>query len=45
MKMQNIIRTRRAGAKVGKLQGKVGATLRADEILLEIKRSDPYALI
>jgi propionyl-CoA carboxylase alpha chain len=38
MKMQNIIRSRRAGATVGKLHGKVGASLRADEILLEFEK-------
>jgi len=41
MKMQNIIRSPRAGATVGKLHGKVGTSLRADEVLLEFKRSDP----
>ena len=38
MKMQNIIRSHKAGAKVGKLHGKVGASLRADEILVEFEK-------
>ena len=37
MKMQNVIRSHKAGATVGKLFGKVGASLRADEILLEFE--------
>jgi len=40
MKMQNVIRSHRAGAKVGKLHGEVGGSLRADEILLEFEKSD-----
>jgi propionyl-CoA carboxylase alpha chain len=39
MKMQNIIRSHKAGAKVGKLHGKVGASLRADEILVEFEKN------
>mmetsp|Transcript_14985 Transcript_14985/g.21286 ORF Transcript_14985/g.21286 Transcript_14985/m.21286 type:complete len:829 (-) Transcript_14985:54-2540(-) len=35
MKMQNVIRSHKAGAVVGKLHGEVGASLRADEILIE----------
>ena len=38
MKMQNIIRSHKAGAKVEKLHGKVGASLRADEILVEFEK-------
>lgn len=38
MKMQNVIRSHKAGAIVGKLHGKVGASLRADEILLEFEK-------
>ena len=38
MKMQNVIRSHRAGATVGKLRGEVGASLRTDEILLEFER-------
>jgi len=41
MKMQNIIRSHKAGATVGKLHGKVGASLRADEILLEFVKPEP----
>ena len=35
MKMQNVIRSHKAGAVVSKLHGEVGASLRADEILIE----------
>eukprot|EP00985_Skeletonema_marinoi_P022072 scaffold13855_cov168-Skeletonema_marinoi.AAC.3 len=35
MKMQNVIRSHKGGAIVGKLHGEVGASLRADEILIE----------
>ncbi|EED90363.1 hypothetical protein THAPSDRAFT_263480, partial [Thalassiosira pseudonana CCMP1335] len=35
MKMQNVIRSHKAGAKVGKLHGVIGGSLRADEILME----------
>eukprot|EP01083_Nonionella_stella_P038449 104637_1 len=38
MKMQNVIRAHKAGATVGKLHGEVGASLRADEILLEFEK-------
>ena len=38
MKMQNIIRSHKAGARVSKLHGEVGASLRADEILLEFEK-------
>lgn len=38
MKMQNIIRSHKAGAIIGKLHGKVGASLRADEILVEFAK-------
>merc|ERR1719291_724125 len=38
MKMQNVIRSHKAGATVEKLHGKVGASLRADEILLEFEK-------
>ena len=38
MKMQNIIRSHKTGAKVGKLHGKVGASLHADEILVEFEK-------
>eukprot|EP00579_Thalassiosira_antarctica_P001903 CAMPEP_0201870296 /NCGR_PEP_ID=MMETSP0902-20130614/3447_1 /ASSEMBLY_ACC=CAM_ASM_000551 /TAXON_ID=420261 /ORGANISM="Thalassiosira antarctica, Strain CCMP982" /LENGTH=850 /DNA_ID=CAMNT_0048395887 /DNA_START=152 /DNA_END=2704 /DNA_ORIENTATION=- len=38
MKMQNVIRSHKAGATVGKLHGEVGASLRADEILLEFEK-------
>jgi propionyl-CoA carboxylase alpha chain len=38
MKMQNVIRSHRAGAVVGKLRGQVGASLRADEVLLEFEK-------
>ncbi|KAL3826677.1 hypothetical protein ACHAXA_001200 [Cyclostephanos tholiformis] len=44
MKMQNIIRSRRAGPTVGKLHGKVGASLRADEIFLEFDKSGEHRL-
>ena len=37
LKMQNVIRSHKAGATVGKLFGKVGSSLRADEILLEFE--------
>jgi propionyl-CoA carboxylase alpha chain len=39
MKMQNVIRSHKAGATVGALHGKVGASLRADEVLLEFDES------
>lgn len=35
MKMQNVIRSHKGGAVVSKLHGEVGASLRADEILIE----------
>ena len=38
MKMQNIIRSHKAGARISKLHGEVGASLRADEILLEFEK-------
>ena len=38
MKMQNVIRSHKAGARVGKLHGEVGASLRADEILIEFDK-------
>jgi len=38
MKMQNVIRSHKAGATVGKLHGEVGASLRADEVLLEFEK-------
>jgi len=38
MKMQNVIRSHKAGATVGKLYGEVGASLRADEVLLEFEK-------
>ena len=38
MKMQNVIRSHKAHAKVAKLHGIVGASLRADEILLEFEK-------
>ena len=41
MKMQNIIRSHKAGAIVEKLHGTVGASLRADEILLEFVKLEP----
>jgi propionyl-CoA carboxylase alpha chain len=41
MKMQNIIRSHKAGAIVEKLHGTVGASLCADEILLEFVKLEP----
>ena len=35
--MQNVIRSNKAGATVRKLRGELGASLRADEILLEFE--------
>ncbi|KAL9180548.1 hypothetical protein ACHAXT_011001 [Thalassiosira profunda] len=43
MKMQNVIRSHRAGATVGKLCGEVGASLRADEILIEFDPDEAEA--
>ncbi|KAL7548441.1 hypothetical protein ACHAWF_011724 [Thalassiosira exigua] len=40
MKMQNVIRSHRAGAKVGRLCGEVGGSLKADEVLLEFEGSE-----
>jgi len=40
MKMQNIIKSHKAGATVSKLHGEVGASLRADEILLEFEKTE-----
>ena len=40
MKMQNVIRSHKAGAKVEKLLGVVGASLRADEILIEFEKTE-----
>jgi len=40
MKMQNVIRSHKAGAKVGKLHGVVGASLRADEVLIEFEQME-----
>ena len=37
MKMQNVIRSHKTGAIVSKLHGKVGGSLRTDEILLEFE--------
>ena len=36
--MQNVIRSHKAGATVGKLYGEVGASLRAVEVLLEFEK-------
>ena len=36
--MQNVIRSNKAGATVRKLRGELGASLRADEILLEFEK-------
>eukprot|EP00804_Cyclotella_cryptica_P023042 CCRYP_000298-RD/>CCRYP_000298-RD protein AED:0.06 eAED:0.06 QI:5/1/1/1/0.75/0.6/5/498/883 len=40
MKMQNVIRSHKAGAKVSKLHGEVGASLRADECLIEFEKAE-----
>jgi hypothetical protein len=40
MKMQNVIRSHKAGAKVGKLHGVIGGSLRADEILMEFEKEE-----
>ena len=40
MKMQNVIKSHKAGATVSKLHGEVGASLRADEILLEFEKTE-----
>jgi len=40
MKMQNVIKSHKAGATVSKLHGEVGASLRADEILLEFEKME-----
>ena len=40
MKMQNVIRSHKAGATVGKLYGEVGASPRTDEILIEFDGED-----
>lgn len=40
MKMQNVIRSQRAGAKVSKLYGVIGASIRADECLIEFEETD-----
>lgn len=40
MKMQNVIRSHKAGAKVAKLHGVVGASLRADECLIEFEEEE-----
>ncbi|KAL7516922.1 hypothetical protein ACHAWX_001893 [Stephanocyclus meneghinianus] len=40
MKMQNVIRSHKAGAKIGKLHGEVGASLRADECLIEFEKAE-----
>ena len=40
MKMQNVIRSHKAHAVVGKLHGEVGASLRADEVLLEFEKQE-----
>jgi propionyl-CoA carboxylase alpha chain len=37
MKMQNVIRSHKAGTKVAKLHGVVGGSLRADECLIEFE--------
>jgi biotin carboxyl carrier protein len=37
MKMQNVIRSHKAGIKVAKLHGAVGGSLRADECLIEFE--------
>ena len=40
MKMQNVIRSHKAGSKVKKLYGVVGASLRADECLIEFEEEE-----
>lgn len=40
MKMQNVIRSHKAGAKISKLHGEVGASLRADECLIEFEKAE-----
>lgn len=40
MKMQNVIRSHKAGAKISKLHGVVGASVRADECLIEFDNSE-----
>ncbi|KAL7539350.1 hypothetical protein ACHAXR_009211 [Thalassiosira sp. AJA248-18] len=45
MKMQNVIRSQKAGARIGKLRGEVGSSLRADEILIEFEKVESKSLI